>query len=96
MKKRIGSKLYDTETSELVCHIDGGQLYRKRTRDRECFAVMDDGTVQPMPDMTEKPEPLEYRVRVDKETYQRISDTAAAEGISMAQVVRKAVLSKVA
>lgn len=48
MKKRIGSKLYDTETSELVCSIDGGQLYRKRTRDREWFAVFDNGTIRPL------------------------------------------------
>ena len=48
MKKRIGSKLYDTDTAELVCSIDGGQLYRKRTRDREWFAVFDDGSIRPL------------------------------------------------
>ena len=48
MKVRIGSRNYNTETSELVCRIDGGQLYRKRTRDREWFAVFDDGTVRPL------------------------------------------------
>ena len=48
MKKRIGSKLYDTETAELLCSIDGGKLYQKRTRDREYFAVMDDGTIRPL------------------------------------------------
>jgi len=48
MKKRIGSKLYDTETSEHLCAIDGGQLYQKRTRDREYFAAMDDGTIRPL------------------------------------------------
>lgn len=48
MKKRIGSRLYDTETSEPVCGIEGGQLFRKRSRDREWFAVMNDGTVRPL------------------------------------------------
>lgn len=48
MKKRLGSKIYDTDTAELVCPIDGGQLYRKRTRDREWFAVFEDGTIRPL------------------------------------------------
>ena len=48
MKKRIGSRNYDTDTSELICSIDGGRLYRKRSRDREWFAVMDDGTIRPL------------------------------------------------
>ena len=48
IKKRIDSKLYDTTKSECVCTIDGGFLFRKRTRDREWFAVLDDGTVRPL------------------------------------------------
>ena len=48
MRKRIGSKIYDTDTAELICAIDGGLLYQKRTRGREWFAVMDDGTVRPL------------------------------------------------
>ena len=48
MKKRIGSKLYDTETSERICHIDGGWLYRKKTRGREWWAAFDDGTFRPL------------------------------------------------
>ena len=105
MKKRIGSKLYDTDTSELVCSIDGGQLYRKRTRDREWFAVFDDGTIRPLDvydplDMAlmetgrqvsdfDKPEPAEYRIRVDRETYNKIAEKANAEGIHMSELIRR-------
>jgi hypothetical protein len=91
MKKRIGSKLYDTETSELIRSIEGGQLYQKRTRDREWFAVMDDWTIRPMPEMTDKPEPTEYRVRIDRETYYRIAGKAKAENCSMSEVIRELV-----
>lgn len=108
MKVRIGSRNYNTETSELVCPIDGGQLYRKRTRDREWFAVFDDGSVRPLDvynpidmllmetgklpaDLT-KAEPKEYRVRLDAETYEMLSDAAESEGVSMAQIVKRAVL----
>lgn len=48
MKKRIGSKLYDTKTAELICSIDGGQLYRKKTRGREWFAAFDSGGIKPL------------------------------------------------
>ena len=37
MKKRIGTKLYDTDTSELVCEYDMGKVYRKKTGDGEFF-----------------------------------------------------------
>ena len=48
IKKRIGSKLYDTTTSECLGEIEGGILFQKRSRDREFFAVMDDGTIRPL------------------------------------------------
>lgn len=109
MRKRIGSKLYDTDSAELICSIEGGQLFRKRTRDREWFAVFDDGTIRPLdvynpldvllmetgkvvPDVV-KPEPQEYRIRVDHDTYKRIADAAALEGVPMSQIVRKLVKS---
>ena len=108
IKKRIGSKLYDTNTSECLCTIDGGILFQKRTRDREYFAVMDDGTIRPLDvynpmdmllmetgklpaDLT-KAEPKEYRVRLDAETYDLVSEAAESEGVSMSQIVRRAVL----
>ena len=49
MKKRIGSKLYDTETSELVAETGLGKLYQKRTRAREWFLLID-GRIEPLTD----------------------------------------------
>lgn len=37
MKKRIGTKLYDTDTAELVCDYDLGKVYRKKTGNGEFF-----------------------------------------------------------
>lgn len=105
MKKRIGSKLYDTDTAEQICPIDGGHLYRKRTRDREWFAVMNDGTFRPLdvynpldmllmetgrlPDAAlEDPDPQEYRVRLDRDTYTAISKAAKDRSTSMTAIVR--------
>lgn len=48
MKKRIGSRNYDTETAEYICDINGGQLYRKKTRGREWFAAFDSGGIKPL------------------------------------------------
>ena len=89
MKKRIGTKLYDTDTAELLHPIEGGQLYQKRTRNRECFAVMNDGSIVPM--SGDKPEPAEYRVRIDADTYHRIVNKAETEGCSLSQIVKKAI-----
>lgn len=104
MRKRIGSKLYDTATSELLCSIEGGQLYQKRTRDREYFAVMDDGTIRPLdvynpldvllmetgklPPETE-PESSTTMIRVDRETHAKIAGKAKADGISITEEVRR-------
>lgn len=104
MKKRIGSKLYDTETSELVCGIDGGQLYQKRTRGREWFAVMDDGTIRPLdvydpidrllmetghlPKQTE-PTNDSIMVRVDRETHAKIAAAAKEKGVPMSHIIRE-------
>lgn len=106
MKKRIGSKIYDTESAEYIAAIDGGQLYRKRTRDREWFAVMEDGTIRPLDvynpldvllmetghlpaEALEEPEPQEYRVRIDQDTYNRIAAASKKRSCSMAEVVRQ-------
>ena len=105
MKKRIGSKLYDTESSELVCRIDGGQLYRKRSREREWFAVYDDGRVRPLdvsrpqdvalmetgnlPADAFDYEPHGVMVRVDPATLAFLKQKAAERGISVSALVRK-------
>lgn len=108
MKKRIGSKLYDTETAEYLCAIDGGQLYQKRTRDREYFAVMDDGTVKPLDaynplDMLlmetgripERQQSDHVMVRVDRETHNVIAGLAKADGLSITEEMRKIVKNMV-
>ena len=94
MKKRIGSKLYDTDTAEHISDTDDGQLYRKRTRDREYFKVTDDGKILPLEDYEQKPAPREYRVRIDKDTYRKISEIAKVKKISLSEVVRQA-MSKI-
>lgn len=38
MKKRIGTKLYDTDKSEFICDSTMGKIYRKRTGLGEYFA----------------------------------------------------------
>ena len=48
MKKRIGTKLYDTDTSEMICAVEGGKLYRKCSRDRSWFLLTDEGTIRPL------------------------------------------------
>lgn len=103
MKKRIGSKLYDTDKSELVCGIDGGLLYRKRTRDREWFAVMDDGTIRPLDVydpldvllmetgrayVPEEEPPASTMIRVDRETHELIAAEAKRRGVSISEMVR--------
>lgn len=50
MKKRIGTKLFDTETSECCKVTESGRLYRKKTRDRGFFFVYNNGDVVPLTD----------------------------------------------
>ena len=42
MKKRIGTKLYDTDKSELICDSSYGKIYRKKTGLGEFFAYDED------------------------------------------------------
>lgn len=104
VKKRIGSKLYDTNTSECLCTIDGGILFQKRSRDREFFAVMDDGTVRPLDvyDPIDRllmetghlptevwEEPRSVMIRVDPGTHAILKAKAKEEGISITELMRR-------
>jgi len=97
MKQRIGSRIYDTETSEKICSVGEGILFRKKTRGREWFILMDGGTILPLEewnplipeDLRSKPDPAEYRVRLDRSTYDQINAAAVRDNISMAEVVRR-------
>ena len=42
MKKRIGTKLYDTDKSEFICESPLGQIFRKKTGLGEYFACNGD------------------------------------------------------
>ena len=98
MKKRIGSKLYDTEKSELICRMEEGSVYRKRTREREWFLVSGD-SIEPLEDaearaMTgtcEDPEPesKDIMVRVDRKTHAVIAAEAKRQGCSISEMIRK-------
>lgn len=104
MKKRIGTKLYDTDSAELLRKVEGGQLYRKRTRDREYFVVMDDGTIRPL-DINDPfdvllvnvelkmqlPQSDHVMVRVDRESHDRIAARARGEGVSITEEIRRIV-----
>lgn len=100
MKKRIGSKLYDTETSELVAETGLGKLYQKRTRAREWFLLIDN-RIEPLTDQEAAaligepayaqrlPDPQDWMIRVDQETHRRISAAADQRGVSMAELLRE-------
>ena len=47
MKKRIGTKLFDTDTSDLVCESALGQIFRKKTGLGEYFSCKD-GMIIPL------------------------------------------------
>ena len=68
MKKRIGTKLYDTDRSEFICESGMGKIYRKRTGLGEYFAYNED---------RDKVIPLEYDLAkeivkdVDRSVYEK-------------------------
>ena len=105
MKKRIGTKLYDTESAELVSESVFGKLYRKRTREREWFLLSGD-QVLPMSEKearamlgetTYHEKPIESKrvmIGVDRETHSKIARMAKAEGLSISETVRKIVLDR--
>ena len=69
MKKRIGTKLYDTEKSDFICESDLGKIFRKRTGLGEYYAYNE---------QTQSILPLEYTVAKDivkandKEQYEKL------------------------
>ena len=103
MKKRIGTKIYDTETSEVVSVSPLGTLYRKRTRAREWF-LQNGETIVPMTDREARamlgesayrerePDTNSIMVRVDRDTHRIIADEAKRRGISMTEAIRALIL----
>lgn len=100
MKKRIGTKLYDTETSEKVADVGVGILYRKRTRKREWFLLIGDH-IEPVDDkqarallgedvkVEKKPDTDSIMIRVDLETHNRIASRAEKEKLSITKFMKK-------
>lgn len=98
MKKRIGTREYDTDTSELISDVGVGVLYRKRTRGREWFLVKGD-RIEPI----EEPQALDLlggsarqenlprrvTISIDRETHAIIDAAAKAHGITIAEEVRR-------
>lgn len=99
MKKRIGSKIYDTETSELISETALGKVYRKRTREREWFLCDDKYIFTPLTNEDAErligelpgnvPESATIMVRVDRETHAKIAGKAKQLGISITEMVRR-------
>ena len=100
MKKRIGSKIYDTSTSELITETVFGMLYRKRTREREWFLVSD-AHILPMEDAEARamlgetayrerePDTSSIMIRVDRETHAIIAEKAKKDGVSITEEMRR-------
>lgn len=100
MKKRIGTKLYDTDTSEMVSDVGVGILYRKRTRKREWFLVIGDhvesvddkqakallGNPERYP---KKPDLDSVMIRVDRATHNKIASRAEMEKLSITKFMKK-------
>ena len=98
MKKRIGSRIYDTETAEVVSDVGVGILYRKRTREREWFLLIGDH-IEPLDEdharallgddvrYIEEPDGDSVMVRVDREAHRKIAAEAKARGISITKMV---------
>lgn len=103
MKKRIGTKLYDTDTSEMICSVEGGKLYRKCSRDRSWFLLTDDGTIRPLTvadqdlirigkdHIGEVTKPASTTIWVDRDTHSKLAAAAKQWGCSISEVVRRMV-----
>ena len=102
MRKRIGTKIYDTETSEYVSDVGVGDLYRKQTREREWFLVIGK-SIEPLDEKQArallgetayKEKPVDERrimVAVDRKTHATISWLAKKDNFSITEEVRKIV-----
>ena len=100
MKKRVGTKLYDTDSSEFLGGTEWGELYRKRTRNGGLFVVTSKGVIIPVSPEKAKEwmdidvEPTGssgYLVRVDKETHAKLRMTAEKRGTAISKIVKELV-----
>lgn len=103
MKKRIGTKIYDTETSELISKTPFREFYRKKTRGREWFMVLNGKRIVPITEeqaityvgkdvverQREYPEDATIMLRVDIPTHHKIERLARKEKLSITKFMRK-------
>ena len=100
MKKRIGSREYNTDSAELIAQTVMGEVYRKKTRGREWFLRTDE-TILPLEDAEaramlgenvykEKPDDRKrVMIGVDLETHNIIAKKAKQEGKPISDIVRQ-------
>ena len=103
MKKRIGSRIYDTETSELISKTWSREFYRKKTRGREWFMILNGKRIVPITEeqakahlgeevverQREYPEDATIMLRVDIPTHHKIEKLARKEKLSIIKYMRK-------
>ena len=103
MRKRIGTKIYDTETSELISKTPFREFYRKKTRDREWFMVLNGKRIVPITEeqakahlgeevverQREYPEDATIMLRVDIPTHHKIERLARKEKMPIIKFMRK-------
>lgn len=102
MKKRIGKRMYNTETSEFVADVGIGNLYRKRTCGREWFLAIGKD-IEPMDDKQARAllgertyidKPVDEKrimIGVYRETHAKIMNLAKEDDVKVADEVDKIV-----
>ena len=97
MKKSIGTRIYDTETADLIYEEGGLHVYRKQTRGRECFAVKGKElrplTAEESAAFCEPAKPTTYLVRLDRESHTRLAELAKTENCTMSEAVKRLIFS---
>jgi len=100
MKKRIGSKFYDTDSSELVADVGVGILYRKKTREREWFLQIGQH-IEPVEDEQARallgenvyhekpPESKRIMIGVDRATHEKIARAAKKKDMAISEFMRE-------
>ena len=100
MKKRIGTKLYNTETSEKIADVGAGILFRKKTRERLWFLQVGD-QIEPLDDPQARallgetsyheklPDSKRIMIAVDRQTHYKIATAAKKEGLPISEFVKK-------
>ena len=97
MKKRIGTRIYDTETADLIYEEGGLHVYRKQTRGRECFAEIG-GELHPLTEAEASQycrpaEPKTYFVRLDHDSHAKLAELAKAEDCTMSEAVKRLIFN---